>query len=81
MNIKYKHKYNYSIKQLFWGIYMIFKAIVIPTPRRIRKYVENTIDKLTCESITKDNYKNKELEHIDMSKDTFKNCGLSIRIF
>lgn len=60
---------------------MIFKAIVIPTPRRIRKYVENTIDELTCESITKDNYKNKELEHIDMTKDTFKNFGLSIRIF
>ena len=38
---------------------MIFKAIVIPTPRRIRKYVENKVDELTCESITKDKVENK----------------------
>lgn len=60
---------------------MIFKAIVIPTPRRIRKYVENKVDELTCESITKDKVENKDLEHIDMTKDTFRNFGLSIRIF
>ncbi|WP_291650287.1 hypothetical protein [Clostridium sp.] len=60
---------------------MIFKAIVIPTPRRVRKYVENKIDELTYESITKDKVENKDLEHIDMTKDTFKNFGLSIRIF
>lgn len=60
---------------------MIFKAIVIPTPRRIRKYVEDKIDELTCESITKDEVKNKDLEHIEMTKDTFRNFGLSIRIF
>lgn len=60
---------------------MIFKAIVIPTPRRIMKYIEDKIDELTCESITKDKIENEDLEHIDITKDTFKNFGLSIRIF
>ena len=39
------------------------------------------MDELTCESITKDKVENKDLEHIDMTKDTFRNFGLSIRIF
>ncbi|EOR26563.1 hypothetical protein SDC9_39540 [bioreactor metagenome] len=60
---------------------MIFKAIVIPTPRRIRKFVEDKIDELTCESITRDKIENKKLEHMDMTKDTFKNYGLSVRLF
>ena len=81
MNIKYKIKYNYSINQLFGGYYMIFNAIVIPTPRRIRRFVENKIDELTCESITKENIENKEIEHINATKDVFKNFGLSIKIF
>jgi hypothetical protein len=60
---------------------MIFNAIVIPTPRRIRKFVEDKIYELTCESITKEKIEDKELEHIDTTKDIFKNFGLSIRIF
>ncbi|GAA0749876.1 MULTISPECIES: hypothetical protein [Clostridium] len=60
---------------------MIFKAIVIPTPRRIRRFVEKKIDEFTSESITANETVNKELEHIDITKDTFKNYGLSVRLF
>jgi hypothetical protein len=60
---------------------MIFKAIVIPTPRRIRRFVEKKIDEFTSESITANEIVNKELEHIDITKDTFKNYGLSVRLF
>lgn len=63
---------------------MIFKAIVIPTPKRIRKYFENTIDKLNTESIILDDISKegiKDIEHIDLNKDTFKNPGISIKLF
>ncbi|MGG7144064.1 hypothetical protein ACQPVP_11450 [Clostridium nigeriense] len=60
---------------------MIFNAIVIPTPRRIRKFVEDKIDELACKSITKEINEDKEIEHINATKDSFKNFGLSIRIF
>lgn len=60
---------------------MIFNAIVVPTPRRIRKFIEDKIYELNYESITKENIEDKEIEHIDTTKDTFKNFGLSIRIF
>ena len=43
--------------------------------------MENKIDELTCESITKENIENKEIEHINATKDVFKNFGLSIKIF
>lgn len=59
---------------------MIFKAIVIPTPRRVRKYIEDKIDELNTESLTKEEDKNKE-EHVDITKDRFKNYGLTTRIF
>ena len=50
---------------------------------------EQVLDKITkvctCKAIPrskiKDKVENKDLEHIDMTKDTFKNFGLSIRIF
>ena len=63
---------------------MIFKAIVIPTPKRIRKYFENTIDKLNTESIVLDNNSKAEIEHIkyiDIEKDNFENPGISIKLF
>lgn len=60
---------------------MIFKAIVIPTPRRIRKYIEDKIDELNTESLTNDESNSKEDEHIDITKDRFKNYGLTTRIF
>lgn len=63
---------------------MIFKAIVVPTPKRIRKYFENTIDKLNTESIIFDNIPKDEIEHIkhiDIKKDNFENPGISIKLF
>lgn len=60
---------------------MIFEAIVIPTPRRIKKFVEDKIEELACKSIAKEINEDKELEHIDATKDIFKNFGLSIKIF
>lgn len=63
---------------------MIFKAIVVPTPKRIKKYFENTIDKLNTESIIFDNVSKDEIEHIkhiDIKKDNFENPGISIKLF
>lgn len=63
---------------------MIFKAIVVPTPKRIRKYFEDTIDKLNTESIIFDDVSEDSIEHIkhiDLEKDSFKNTGISIKLF
>lgn len=63
---------------------MIFKAIVVPTPKRIRKYFENTIDKLNTESVIFDNTSKESIdniEHIDLEKDNFENPGISIKLF
>ncbi|WP_300383604.1 hypothetical protein [Clostridium sp.] len=63
---------------------MIFKAVVIPTPKRIRKYIENTIDKLNTESIIFDDSAKEsieKIEHIDIKKDNFKNLGISVKLF
>ncbi|MDV4150166.1 hypothetical protein R0131_04875 [Clostridium sp. AL.422] len=60
---------------------MIFKAIVIPTPKRIRKYLENALIEISSQSISKEEYPNKELKHINLSKDSFKNYGITMKIF
>lgn len=63
---------------------MIFKAIVVPTPKRLRKYFESTIDKLNTESVIFDDTSKESIEnieHIDLKKDTFKNPGISIKLF
>ncbi|MBE6053419.1 MAG: hypothetical protein E7212_05810 [Clostridium sartagoforme] len=60
---------------------MIFKAIVIPTPRRIRKYVEDAITEMNSQSMRKDKDISKELKHINLSKDSFKNYGITMKIF
>lgn len=60
---------------------MIFKAIVVPTPKRIRKYFEDTMDKLNTESIVFDNTSKESIEHIDLKKDNFENPGISMKLF
>ena len=60
---------------------MIFKVIIIPTPRRIRKYVENALMEIDSQSIDKEDYPSKELKHINLSKDSFKNYGITMKIF
>ncbi|MBU5453940.1 hypothetical protein [Caproiciproducens sp. MSJ-32] len=60
---------------------MIFKAIILPTPRRIRKYIEAIIDEVNTEVIcAKDNIK-KEKKDIKIPENDIKNCGISFRIF
>ncbi|MDU5108463.1 hypothetical protein [Clostridium sp.] len=59
---------------------MIIKAIVIPTPKRIRKYLENALIEANSKSISKEE-PSKELEHINLSKDSFKNYGITMKIF
>lgn len=60
---------------------MIFKAIIIPTPRRIRKYIENALMQISSQSIDKEEDIDKELKHINLSKDSFKNYGITMKIF
>ena len=63
---------------------MIFKAIVVPTPKRIRKYFEDTMDKLNTESVVFDDTSKNSIEHIkhiDLKKDNFENPGISIKLF
>lgn len=60
---------------------MIFKAIIIPTPRRIKKYVEDALMEVNYQSIKKEECPSKELQHINLSKDSFKNYGITMKIF
>ena len=58
---------------------MIFKAIIIPTPKRIRKYSEEAMMEFNTSSLKKE--EDKELKHINLSKDSFKSYGISMKIF
>lgn len=58
---------------------MIFKAIIIPTPKRIKKYFEEAMIEFNTSSIKKE--EDKELKHINLSKDSFKSYGISMKIF
>lgn len=58
---------------------MIFKAIIIPTPKRIRKYFEEAMIEFNTSSLKKE--EDKELKHINLSKDSFKSYGISMKIF
>ena len=58
---------------------MIIKAIVIPTPKRIRKYFEEAMMEFNTSSLKKE--EDKELKHINLSKDSFKSYGISMKIF
>lgn len=60
---------------------MIFKAIIIPTPRRIKKYIEEALIEGSSESFNKKFNLNKELKHINLTKDSFKSYGISMKIF
>ena len=60
---------------------MIFKAIIIPTPKRIRKYLEDALMEINSQSINKEVGDSKELKHINLSKDSFKNHGITMKIF
>ncbi|VYU56504.1 Uncharacterised protein [Clostridium tertium] len=57
---------------------MIFKAIIIPTPKRIKKYFEEAMIEFNTASLKKED---KELKHINLSKDSFKSYGISMKIF
>ncbi|ASW42012.1 hypothetical protein [Clostridium isatidis] len=60
---------------------MIFKAILLPTPRRVRKYIESIIDELNTEVIyAKDNIK-KEENNVKVPDNNVKNYGISFRIY
>lgn len=59
---------------------MIFKAIIIPTPKRIRRYLEDAFIEVSSKSINKEE-PNKELEHINLSRDSFKAYGITMKIF
>ncbi len=59
---------------------MIIKAIVIPTPKRIKKYLMNALIEADSRSISKEK-PSKELEHINLSKDSFKNYSVTMKIF
>ncbi|MBS5938178.1 MULTISPECIES: hypothetical protein [Clostridium] len=58
---------------------MIFKAIIIPTPKRIKKYFEEAMIEFNTSSLKKE--EDKELKHINLSKDSFKSYGISMKIF
>ena len=60
---------------------MIFKAIIIPTPRRIKKYIAEVLIEGNSESFNKKFTLNKELEHINLTKDSFKSYGIGMKIF
>lgn len=60
---------------------MIFKAIIIPTPRRIKKYIEEALIEGNSENFNKKFNLNKELKHINLTKDSFKSYGISMKIF
>lgn len=58
---------------------MIFKAIIIPTPKRIKKYFEEAMIEFNTSSLKKE--EDNELKHINLSKDSFKSYGISMKIF
>lgn len=60
---------------------MIFEAIIIPTPRRIRKYIENALMEINSQSNSNEESTDRELKHINLSKDSFKNYGITMKIF
>lgn len=62
---------------------MIFKAILLPTPRRIRRYIESIIDEVNTEVIyTKDKIRNEEEKAVKIpDNNNMKNYGISFRIY
>ena len=61
---------------------MIFKAILLPTPRRIRRYIESIIDEVNTEVIyTKDKIRNEEEKAVTLPDNNMKNYGISFRIY
>ena len=60
---------------------MIFKAIIIPTPKRIAKHIEKFLTEMETELINREDIINGELKHINLSKDSFKSYGITMKIF
>lgn len=61
---------------------MIFKAFVVPTPKRIRRYFEDTIYEMNTNTIKKEDFIIKENEtNIEQSDNSIKKLGFSIKIF
>lgn len=60
---------------------MIFKAIIIPTPRRIKKYIAEALMEGTSDKFNKKFSLNSELKHINLTKDSFKSYANSVKMF
>jgi hypothetical protein len=62
---------------------MIFKAFVVPTPRRIRRYIEFVIDEFNTEIISSNNNLEKEDKRVVNIPDNndLKNYGIKLRLF
>lgn len=60
---------------------MVFKAIIIPTPKRIAKHIEKFLTEMERENIKKDDIVNGELKKIKLSNDSFKSYGITMKIF
>lgn len=60
---------------------MVFKAIIIPTPRRIIRQIEKFLIEMERENIKRDDIVNGELKKINLTNDIFKSYGVTMRIF
>ena len=68
---------------------MIFEAFVVPTPKRVRRYFENSISDITnnvkksCKSEIDKNEEDLEISktNIEQSDYSVKKLGFSIKIF
>lgn len=61
---------------------MIFKAFVLPTPKRIRRYFEHAIDEMNSETIKHSDFIfEKDINNIEKKENLIKNIGFSIKIF
>lgn len=59
---------------------MIFKAIVIPTPYRIKRYIQRVLQETSSKDSNKEDI-DPNLKHINLSKDSFKNYSITMKIF
>ena len=57
---------------------MIIKAIIVPTPRRIKKYFEAAIIEFNLSNLKKEDM---DLKHTNLLEDRFKSYVLTMKIF
>ena len=57
---------------------MIIKAIIVPTPRRIKKYFEAVIIEFNLSNLKKEDM---YLKHTNLLEDNFKGYGITMKIF